>query len=100
MNITSYSEIYFAIASVATLAVAGLVVLALFFLLSILRDIKRISKIARKESEFIAKSFAQGASLFGHELGEEAAGFLRTIFSLLITKAVKAKTTRRTKRTV
>ena len=100
MNIVSYSDVYFAITSVATLAIAGLLVLALFFVLSILRDIKRISKIARKESEFIAKSFTQGVSVFGHELGEETAGFLRTVFSLLLTKAVKAKSRRTTKRVV
>lgn len=99
MNTISYSDVYFAITSVATIAVSGLIILALFFVLSILRDIKRISKIARKESEFIAKSFSQGVSVFGHELGEETAGFLRTVFSLLLTKAVKAKT-RRVKKVV
>ena len=89
-----YSEIYFAIASVSTIVVAGLLLLALMYVLAILRDIKKLSKLARKESEFIARSFAKGASILGNELSSEAAGFVRTLFTLLISQFVKPKNTR------
>lgn len=81
----SYSEIYFAVASVATIAVAGLLILLLLYLLSILSDVKRLSKIARRESETIARNFERGMNFLGSELSQEAAGFVRTIFTLLIS---------------
>jgi len=56
----SYSDIYFAVASVSTIAVAGLLLLALIYILGILHDIKRLSRIAKKEAEFIARSFKKG----------------------------------------
>jgi|GEM_PF-3026094 len=87
----SYSDIYFAIASVSTIAVAGLLLLALIYILGILYDIKRLSKIAKKEAEFIARSFGKGASMFGSELSSEAAGFVRTLFTLLISQFAKPK---------
>lgn len=90
----SYSEIYFAVASVSTIAVAGLLLLALMYILGILRDVKKISKLARKESEFIARSFAKGASILGSELSSEAAGFVRTLFTLLISQFVKPQSSR------
>lgn len=91
MAYISYTDIYFAIASVATIAVAGLVIVILFYILSITRDVKKVSRIARKEAELVARSFAKGASILGAELSEGAAGFLQTMFSLLIAKAVKPK---------
>lgn len=88
----SYPDIYFAVASVSTIAVAGLLLLALIYILSILHDIKRLSKIAKKESEIIAKGFERGANFLGAELSNEAAGFVKTIFALLLTHfAVKNK---------
>lgn len=90
----SYSEIYFAIASVSTIVVAGLLLLALMYVLAILRDIKKLSRLARKESEFIARSFAKGASILGSELSSEAAGFVRTLFTLLISQFVKPQSSR------
>jgi len=90
----SYSDIYFAIASVSTIAVAGLLVLALMYVLAILYDIKRLSKLARKEADFIAQSFAKGASILGSELSGEAAGFVRTLFTLLISQFAKPKSLR------
>ena len=90
----NYSEVYFAIASVSTIAVAGLLILALIYILAILRDVKKLSNLARKESEFIARSFAKGASILGSELSNEAAGFVRTLFTLLISQFVKPKSSR------
>jgi len=90
----NYSEIYFAIASISTIAVAGLLVWALMYVLIILHDIKKLSNLARKESEFIARSFAKGASILGNELSSEAAGFVRTLFTLLISQFVKPKSSR------
>ena len=90
----NYSEIYFAIASVSTIVVAGLLLLALIYVLAILRDIKKLSKLARKEAEFIARSFAKGASILGNELSSEAAGFVRTLFTLLISQFVKPQSPR------
>jgi hypothetical protein len=81
----SYSEIYFAVASVSTIAVAGLLVLMLLYVLSILSDVKRLSKIARREAEAIARNFERGMNFLGSELSQEAAGFIRTIFSLLMS---------------
>ena len=81
----NYSEIYLAVASVSTIAVAGLLVLALMYVLSILHDIKRLSKIAKKETEIIARGFEKGASIFGSELSDEAAGFVKTVFALLLS---------------
>lgn len=90
----NYSEIYFAIASVSTIVVAGLLLLALIYVLAILRDIKKLSKLARKEAEFIARSFAKGTSILGNELSSEAAGFVRTLFTLLISQFVKPQNSR------
>lgn len=93
----NYYDIYFAITSVATIAVAGLLMIVLIRVISILYDIKRLSKLARKEAEFISKSFAKGASILGAELSSEAAGFVRTLFTLLISQFVKPKTSKTTR---
>lgn len=90
----SYSEIYFAISSVSAIAIAGLLFLSLIYILAILRDVRKLSKLARKESEFIARNFAKGVSILGNELSGEAAGFVRTIFTLLISQFVKPKSLR------
>lgn len=90
-----YSQIYFSVLSVATLAVAGLLVLVLFYVIAILHDIKRLSKIAKTEAVIIARGFEKGAALLGSHFSDEAAGFLRTIFSLLITQFGGVKTSRR-----
>jgi len=87
----SFVEIYFAIASVATIAVFGLLLAILFYILGILRDIKKLSSLARREAEFIARNVAKGASILGAELSEGAASFVKTLFALLISKAVKPK---------
>lgn len=92
MSDLSYMQIYFAVASVATIAVFGLLLAVLFYVLSILRDVKKLSNIARREAEFIAKSFAKGASFLGSELSSEASSFVRTIFTLLLSSVVKPKT--------
>lgn len=86
---------YFAIASIATIAVAGLLVMILFYIIAVLRDVKRLSGIARKEAEMIARSVEKGAEIFGTELSNEAAGFLRAIFALLISKVSIGKRPRR-----
>jgi hypothetical protein len=69
------------------------------YVLAILHDIKRVSKIAKKEAEMVARSFAKGASLFGTELSSEAAGFLKTIFALLLSHfgVVRSRKVRREK---
>lgn len=90
-----YSQIYFAVLSISTIAIAGLLVLALFYIIAILNDIKRLSKIAKKEAMIIARGFEQGASILGSQLSLEATGFLRTIFSLLLTQFGNAKPARR-----
>lgn len=84
-------EIYFAVASVATIAVFGLLLAILFYVIAILNDIKKLSGLARKEAEFIARSVAKGASILGAELSETTAGFVKTLFSLLISKVAKPK---------
>jgi len=88
---TSYSDIYFAIASISTIIVAGIFLLCLIYVLSILNDIKRLSKIAKREAEVIARGFEKGASMFGTELSAEATGFLRTVFALLLSQFSKTK---------
>lgn len=93
----SYSEIYFAIASVGTIAIVGLLVLSLFYVLSILWDIKRLSKIARKEAEIIARGFEKGAGILGVNLSNEAAGFVRTVFALLLSHFAVPTSIRRRK---
>ncbi len=93
----NYSDIYFSIASVATIAVAGVLLLALFYVLSILRDIKKLSKIARKEAEFIAKSFSKGVSFFGNELSSEASGFIKTLFTVLLSQFARPRPSRQRK---
>ena len=50
----NYFDIYLTVASVATIAVAGLLALILMYVLAILYDIKRLSKIAKKETEILA----------------------------------------------
>ena len=95
----NYSEIYLAVASVSTIAVAGLLVLALMYILAILHDIKRLSKIAKRETEMIARGIEKGANLFGTELSSEATGFAKTIFALLLSHfAEKTKTKSRTRK--
>ncbi len=86
---TTYSEIYFVIASVSTIIVAGVFLLCTFYIASILHDIKRLSKIAKREAETIARSFEKGAEFFGGELSNEASSFLRTVFALLMSQVVK-----------
>lgn len=96
MESISYMDTYFAIASVATIAIAGLLIMILFYLIAILRDVKRLSGIAKKEAEIIAKSVEKGAEIFGTELSAEATGFLRALFSILISKvSLGAKRTKR-----
>lgn len=90
----SYMQIYFAVASVATIAVFGLLLAALFYILGILRDIKKLSSLARREAEFIARSVAKGAGIFGAELSEGAASFVKTLFALLISHTLKPKARR------
>ena len=87
----NYSDIYFAILSVSTIAITGLLVLVFMYVISILIDIKRLSKLAKKEAEFIARSLEKGASILGTELSTEAAGFVRTVFTLLISQFAKTK---------
>lgn len=81
----SYSEIYFAVATVATIMLAGLFSMALIYCLSILYDIKKLSKIAKKEAEIIAKGFERSADIFGAELSNETAAFVKTVFALLLS---------------
>ena len=81
----NYSEIYLAVASVSTIAVAGLLVLVLMYVLAILYDIKRLSKIAKRETEIIARGIERGASIFGSELSNEATGSAKTVFALLLS---------------
>lgn len=90
----SYSEIYFAVASISTIALAGILLLCLLYALSILRDIKSLSRIAKKEAEIIAKGFEKGAAMFGSNLSEEASGFVRTVFALLLSYFGGVKRTR------
>lgn len=87
----SYSEVYFAVATVTTIAVGGLVVLCFVYVLSILMDIKRLSNLARREADFIARSVEKGVSIFGSELSNEAAGFVKTLFSLLMSQFASHK---------
>lgn len=93
----SYSDIYLAIASISTIAVAGLIVVILMYILSILWDIKRISKIAKREAEFIASSLAKGVSVLGSEISTETAGFIRTVFTLLLSQFASKPKARRKK---
>ncbi len=90
----SFSEVYFAVASVSTIIVACFVLSALLYVLSILSDIKRLSSIAKKEAEIIAKGFEKGAGIFGSELSAETAGFVRTVFALLLAHFAPKKNRR------
>lgn len=91
-----YSEIYFAVASVSTIIVGGLVSLLLLYGLSILYDVKRISKIAKKEAEIIARGFEKSAGIFSTELSNETAAFVKTVFALLLSYfAPKRSTSKR-----
>ncbi len=94
-----YYETYFAIASVSTIIVAGLVLVILIYILAIFRDIKKVSRVARKEVETIAKGLEKGAQLFGAELSDEAKGFVKTVFALLLSHFApkKSRTARPTK---
>ena len=87
-----YSEIYFAIASISTIIVAGLILLVFIYILSILYDVKRLSKIAKKEAEIIAKGFEKSAGIFGAELSNETAAFVKTVFALLLSYFAPRKT--------
>jgi hypothetical protein len=80
-----YYEIYFAVASVSTIILAGFLMMILIYVLAIVRDIKKVSRIAKKEVEIIARGLEKGASMFGTQLSDEAAGFVKTIFALLLS---------------
>lgn len=84
-----YADIYFVVASVSTVIVALFFVIIVVYIISILSDVKRLSHIAKKEAEIIAKGVEKGADLLGHELSVEAAGFVKTVFSLLLSRFVK-----------
>lgn len=86
MEEISYMNIYFAVVSIATIAVAGLLVVILFYIIAVLKDVKRLSGLARREAEMIAKSVQKGAEIFGTELSSEAAAFLRAVFALFISR--------------
>ncbi len=86
---TNYSDIYFAITSISTIIIAGVLLLCLCYVLSILQDIKRVSQIAKKEVEIIARGLQAGATMLGSELSAEAQGFVRTIFALLLSQFAK-----------
>lgn len=90
-----YSDIYFAVSSVSVLAIAILVLICLLYIISILYDIKRLSKIARREAEIIAKGIQSGAALFGSSLSGEANTFVKTLFATLLTHFVSKSTKRR-----
>jgi len=95
----SYLEIYFAVASVATILVAGILVLVFIYILSILIDIKRISKTAKEEVKIIARGLENSANLFGSHLSEETVGFVKTIFAILLSHfADKKSSSFKTKR--
>lgn len=80
-----YSEVYFAIASISTMVIAGLLLLVFVYVLAILYDVKKLSKIARREAEIISKGFEKGAGLFGSELSAETVGFVRALFAILLS---------------
>lgn len=82
----NYVDIYLAIASISTIAITGLLTAILMRVFSILRDIKKISKIARKEVEIIANGVAKGVGILGSEISAETAGFIRTVFTLLLSQ--------------
>jgi hypothetical protein len=90
-----YSDIYFAISSVSVIAVAILVLICLLYIISILYDIKRLSRIARREAEVIAKGIQSGAALFGSGLSGEANTFVKTLFATLLTHFVSKATKKR-----
>lgn len=92
-----YFEIYLAIASVSNIVVSGLLFVCLFYLLSVLHDIKRLSSLAKKEAEIIAKGFEKGAAIFGSEISGEASAFVRTIFAMLLSYFAKPKRARKNK---
>ncbi len=94
MDDLSFMQIYFAVASVATIAVFGALLATLFYFLAILRDVRKLSALARREAEFLAKSFAKGASVLGTELSSETAGFVKTVFALLLSHVSKPKVRR------
>lgn len=87
----NYGEVYFVIVSIANLVIATFLLLISFYALSILSDIKRLSKIAKKEAEIIAKGFEKGATIVGSELGNEATGFVKTVFGLLLSNFAPKK---------
>lgn len=80
-----YSEIYFAVASVSTIAVACVLILCLLYFMRILIDIRTLSKIARKEVEVISKGIEKGAGIFASNLSEETVSFAKTIFAILLS---------------
>lgn len=86
----NYYDIYLIIASASTIIVAFLLFTTLFYVFSILHDIKKLSKIARKEAEIIAKGFEKGATVLGSELSTETASFVKTVFGLLLTHFVQS----------
>ena len=90
-----YSDIYFAISSVSVIAVAILVLICLLYIISILYDVKRLSGVARREAEVIAKGIQKGAQLFGTELSGEANTFVKTLFAALLTHFVSKSTKKR-----
>ncbi len=87
----NYLEIYFVVVSISTIIVAVLLVVVLIYILAILYDIKKLSKIAKKESEIIAKGFEVGANILGSQFSNEAAGFVKTVFALLLSHFVTKK---------
>jgi len=89
----NYSDIYFAVASVSTIIIAGLLLLILTYILSIVIDVKRLSKIAKEEAQLIARGLEKGASLLGGKLSDETAGFVRTVFALLLSQFADKKKT-------
>ena len=93
----SYSDIYFAILSVSTLAIAGVLLLCLFYFLSILIDIKKLSRLAKKEVEMIVRGIEKGMNIFGNNLSDEATSFVKTLFGLLLSQFAFSKGKKRSK---
>lgn len=90
-----YAEVYFAVASISTILVACFLLSCLLSVFSILRDIKKLSNLARREAEIIAKGVEKGVEFLPAEFSRQTAGFIKAVFALLLSHFAPRKSATR-----
>lgn len=81
------SDVFFFVTTICVVAVSGVFIIALFYIIAVLRDIKYISRRAKEEGEEILND----ARELREALKDKSGGILSFIFSLLSIRNKRRK---------